>query len=290
MSSWMFEMLPADAFAPRPCGRMRLHGGKGGSSAPPPDPQLVAAQIKSMGFQDEAIQQLMGISRDMAPLQKQQLQDAITNGKTSWNQAQSDRTWSLGKRDQLDTAQAPLLAEAANFNEGTRRSGMMAEAEADIGSAFDSAQGQQARGLQRMGVNPGSGRSVAMSNQSELAQASARATAGRTVSAAAKAEGLSLKTSAVNMLSGYPAMASGNTVAANGYGVQGVGLSAQSAAGQNSGFSAAGNLAGSMGSNASSMYGAQANYKNAQDKIKQDSDPTGALLGAGAQVGAAFFI
>jgi len=42
-----------------------------------------------------------------------------------------------------------------------------------------------------------------------------------------------------------------------------------------------------MGSNATSMYGAQANYKNQQDQIAASSDPFASLLGAGAQLGAA---
>lgn len=262
---------------------IRLYpGGKGGSSAPPPDPRLIAAQIKSMGIQDKAIEDVLRISQDMAPLQKQQLQFGLDAARTAYDQAQADRIWSLGKRSQLDAAQAPLLAEAANFDEASRRAQMMDEANADINAAFDSAQGEQLRGLQRLGVNPSSGRSIAMSNQNELAQAAARAAAGQKVSAAAKAEGLALKTNAVNMLSGYPAMASTNTQQGNAYGTQGIGLSANSLAGQSAGFNAAGNLAGQMGSNATGMWNAQANYKNQQDQIAANqSDPFGAVLGRG---------
>lgn len=268
---------------------IRLYpGGKGGSSAPAPDPALIAAQIKSMGIQDSAIQDILRISQDMAPLQKEQLAFGLESARKSYGQAQDDRTWSLGKRAQLDTAQAPLLEEAKNFNESTRRAEMMAEADADIGKAFDSAQGQQTRGLQRMGVNPSSGKSVAMSNQSELEQAKTRSAAGRAVSAAAKAEGTALKTNAVNMLSGYPAMASSNTGSGFGYGTAGVGLANASAAGQTAGFNAAGGMAGQMGSNATGMWNAQANYKNNQDQIAASNDPFNTILGAAAGAGMAW--
>lgn len=286
MSNWMFEMLPTGAFNPRPCGGMTLYGGKGGSSAPPPDPALIAAQIKSMGIQDGAITRMLGIADDMAPLQKAQLQFGLDTGRTSYAQAQDDRAWSLGKRGQLDAAQAPLLAEAANFNEGSRRAQMMGEANADIGMAFDNAQAQQARGLSRMGVNPSSGRAMAMSNQSELAQATAHAAAGQKVSAAAKAEGLALKTNAVNMLSGYPAMASSNTGQANNYGTQGVGLTNSSAAGQQAGFNAAGGMAGSMGANATGMFNAQAT----RESNMQPQDNTGAFLGAIGGIGSSLIL
>ena len=55
MYNAFFDMAPEGAFEPRPGGSMRLHGGKGGSSAPPPDPRLVEAQIKSMAYQDKFV-------------------------------------------------------------------------------------------------------------------------------------------------------------------------------------------------------------------------------------------
>ena len=70
MSHWMFEMLPEGAFEPRPGGGMRLHGGKGGSQQmQAPDPALVAAQIKSMGIQDDAIEKIMANNDMMQPIQ-----------------------------------------------------------------------------------------------------------------------------------------------------------------------------------------------------------------------------
>lgn len=44
-----FDFYPERAFRPRPGGGMTLEGGKR-SSAPAPDPRLVDAQIRSMGY------------------------------------------------------------------------------------------------------------------------------------------------------------------------------------------------------------------------------------------------
>lgn len=62
----MYEhlMLPLGAFEPKPGGGMRLYGGKG-SSAPPPDPRLIEAQIRSMGIQDDVIKRIMQQSEEI---------------------------------------------------------------------------------------------------------------------------------------------------------------------------------------------------------------------------------
>ena len=77
------------------------------------------------------------------------------------------------------------------------------------------------------------------------------------------------------------------TGAGAGFGASGTNIANQGLAGMNSGFGAAGTMAGQMGQNATSMFGAQANYKLGADKAAADANPMGALLGAGAQLGAA---
>ena len=115
-----FDMLPIGAFEPRPGGGMRLHGGKGGG-APPPDPQLVAAQIKSMGIQDSAIQRVMQQSDEIQPLQKEQLQFGLDTARTAYDQSQQDRSWMLDRRGSLTTMQDTLAQDARSFNTEARR-------------------------------------------------------------------------------------------------------------------------------------------------------------------------
>lgn len=279
-----FDFYPEAAFAPRPGRGMTLEGGKG-SSAPAPDPRLVEAQMKSMGIQDGAIEEVMRMSREMAPLQKEQMQFGIDSARTAYGQAQDDREWTLGKRGQLDAAQKPLLEMASSYNEGDRRAAMYGESSADISQAFSTARGTAARDMARMGVNPSDGKIAATSNQMAMGEALAKASAGRAASKMARDEGIQLKSTAANMLSGYPAMGMQATGAGAGYAASGLGLANQGLAGMNSGYGQTGQMAGQMGSNASNMYGTQSNA-HAQAQAGQGA-MTGSVIGAGAGIAVA---
>jgi len=114
-----------------------------------------------------------------------------------------------------------------------------------------------------------------MGNQTSMAQAAALAGASTNARVGARMEGRALTDRASNSLAGYPAMG----MAASGISIANTGL-----AGLNSGAGGAAQVAGQMGANAGGMYGTQGNlYANTQ---KQDN--TGAFLGAGAGIAAAF--
>ena len=316
MSKWMFEMLPDGAFAPRPGGRMRLHGGKG--DTPSPDPRLVEAQIKSMGIQDNIIQKMMASADDLAPYQKEQLMQGIEQQKrlaplqeeqlqfglksanTAYEQSQDDRQWALQKRGQLDQAQRGLLDDAATFDEGLRRDTLFGQANADITQAFDSSEQQGVRTMERMGVNPSDAKMGAMVNQNNLQEALAKAGAGSKAGELARSEGMQLKSNAANMLSGYPSMGMQNTAAGAGFGGMGLtvannGLAGagnamnfmgSGLAGMNSGYSQAGQMAGQMGSGASNMWGQQSSvYQAGQNR---EAEGTGAVMGAATKIGVAY--
>lgn len=254
------------------------------SNAPAPDPRLIEAQIRSMGIQDDVIQRIMRQSEDLQPLQRDQMQFGLDSARTAYNQSQQDRGWLLGKRQQLDEAQAPLLDMGRSYNEGDRRASMYGEAAADITQAYNSAGQQGIRTMSRMGVNPNDGKMAAMVNQNNMSEALARTLAGRKVSEAARAEGIQLKSNAANMLSGYPAMNAQNTAVGANYGALGLTTANAGLTGMNSGFGVASNMAGQMGSNAANMYGAMGSYKSQQDQIAASSDPFSTLLGAAGGV------
>lgn len=282
-----FAMNPLGAFAPLwRGGPMRLHGGKGGSSAPPPDPRLIEAQMKSMGIQDSLISQIMGNVADTAPLQKAQMQFGLDSTKTAYSQSQDDRGWMLGRRGQLSGLQDTLSADAANFDTAGRQDELAGQATADVGMAFDNARQQQERGLERSGVAPGSGRSMALMQQGNLAEAKAKAGAFTKTREAARLEGYSLTDRASNALSGYPAMGMAATGAGAGYGASGLGLANSGLAGLNSGLTSAGSMAGSMGQNAAGMYGAMGSYKNGADHIANSGGS--AIMGLAGTIGGAF--
>ena len=268
--------------------RLYPGGGKGGSSAPPPDPALIAAQIKSMGIQDNAIQKLLANQDEMAPLQKAQMQFGLDSAKTAYDQSQQDRTWMLGRRDMLSTSQDQMAKEAADFNTDARREELAGQATADVNSAASSARGQAERALDRRGVNPASGHALDTANQIELTHAAMGAGAANNARTAARSEGRALNDRVTNSLAGYPAMAAGSTGAGATYGASGIGIANTGVAGINSGLTAAGSMAGAMGSNATSMYGAQASFKNSQDQIASNNDPMKTLIGAAGGMGAAY--
>ena len=259
--------------------------GSRSSDAPPPDPRLVEAQIRSMGVQDDAIRDILAVTQEMAPLQREAMQFGLDTSRTAYDQSQEDRQYALGMRDRYTAAMQPLLDEAGRFNETARRNTLYGEAVGDISQAYGSARDQMTRNLARQGVNPSDGMGQGMARRSASDEALAKVLAGRKVSEAARAEGLQLKSNAVNMLAGFPAQAAGLSGAGAGYGASGLGLANTGLAGLTSGYGAAGGMAGQWGSNATNMWNAQANYKNGQDKIAAENDPFNSILGAATGVG-----
>lgn len=268
--------------------RLYPGGGKGGSSAPPPDPRLVEAQIRSLGIQDSAIQQTLGLAERFAPMQEEQLRFGLASARTAFDQSQEDREFALSRRALLSGLQDRQASDAAAFNTEDRREQLAGEAVGDVRSAFGQARDSQMRGLQRAGVNPNDGRFAAMSTQFSAQEALAQATAANKVRAAARQEGYALTDRAANTLAGYPSMGAALTGAAAGFGAAGLGLANAGFAGQNAGFASAGAGATAMGSNATGMFNAQANYKNSQDQIAAANDPFSTILGAAAGVGTSY--
>ena len=235
-----------------------------------------------MAVQDDAIGQVMKNANDLMPLQKQSMQFGLDTARSAYDESKSDRGWMLSRRDSLSGLQDTLTNDATSFNSSERQGRMMAEANADVGDAFSNARDQGQRSMSRMGVTPDSGRSMMMSNQTDIAQASAMSSAAMKVRSAARAEGFALTDRAQNALAGYPAMSAGATSASAGYGASGVNIANAGAGGMNAGFGQASGMAGQMGSNATGMYGAQANYKLGQDRLTSDNDPFKTVLGAAA--------
>jgi hypothetical protein len=166
---------------------------------------------------------------------------------------------------------------------------MVATATADVGKAMSDQRQARDIELASMGVMPGSGRSASVDSLD-----AARITAGAANAArfGARQEGRMLVDRANNALAGYPAMASGATgqgatIGANGVSTVNAGVGGVNATyGQMTGaMQAAGGMAGAMGSNATGMYGTQANYKMAADKeAGSDLEGIGTLLGGAAQL------
>lgn len=281
-----WDMLPERAFRPRGgrFGSMTLEGGKG-SSAPKPDPRLVAAQIKSMGYQDQALQQMIRINDEMAPLQREQLQFGLDSSRTAYAQSQADRAYALERRGLQTEMQDRIAAQANEFNQPGRMEQMADEANADVDQAFSNVRGQSQRAMARRGINLSSGRAAALDQSLNIDQASAKANAANRVRAAARQEGYALTDRANNALAGYATQASSLSGAGAGYGSNGLSLANSGLAGLNSGWGQVNQGAASLGQNAGSMYNTQMNAWVQGQNAK--SEASGALIGGAMTMGGA---
>jgi len=277
-----WDLLPEQAFRPRAgrYGGMTLEGGKGGSSAPPPDPRLIEAQIRSMGIQDSAINQVLANSARFLPLQEEAFRFGRKTAETAYEQSQEDRTYALGRRGLLAGVQDRIVADANDFNEDGRAAELRNQGIADVNAASSEQMDVARRNFERRGMNTAK-LADAYANQGTKV-ASARAQAGFMANQAAKAERLNLTNRADAALKGFSTMASGLSGAGAGFGGLNQGYANAGLAGMNSGLNSAGAMAGNMGQNAAGMYNAMGNYKNGQDQIAASSDPFNTILGAAA--------
>jgi hypothetical protein len=257
-------------------------GGGKGSSAPPPDPALIAAQVRSMGIQDQATQAMMAYGRQLAPIQMEQMRQGIEDTDLARKRNTESYGYAMQKRNQLDSVVNPLVDQANGFDEISRRGDMMRQAQSDAEQSYSNIQQQQNQAYGRMGITPDSGKAASLNNQTALAKAAAMTSAGQKVSEAAKAEGIGLRTGVASMLQGYPAMGMQATGAGSDYGTRGLTMANTGLSGLQGGAQSWGNMAGNMGSNATNMWNAQANYKNSQDQIAANNDPFHTILGAAA--------
>lgn len=286
-----FELLPELAFRPRgarlgkAAAGMTLEGGKGGN-VPAPDPALIAAQVKSLGIQDEALSAIMENSRAMLPLQEQQMQFGLESARTAYDNAQADRAYSLERRDELSGLQDQLVKDAADFNTEAKQGELAAAASADVAKAFDNAEQQQSRSLTRMGVTPGSGKFLLASNQGKTAKAAALASASNNARTAAKQEGRVLTDRATNALAGYPSMSAQATGQGAQFGGLGLNYANQGLSGMNSGLQTGASVASSSASGYGNAWGLQ---QNAYAADQANKESFGSVLGGigGLAAGAA---
>lgn len=277
--------LPEHAFGGRAWVRgMPVTYEDSGSSAPPPDPKLIAAQIRGIDTQNELIGMIMSQSERMAPLQEQQMRQAINAQDLAQKQSLEDRNWMLTRRGALSGLQDSLIDEANAFDTDARREQLAGEAMGDVNQAFSNTRDQALRSMSRMGVNPNDGRFASTQNQLQAQQALALATAANKTREAARQEGFNMKSQVMNALAGYPAMGMQATGAAAGYGLQGMTAAAQGLQGMNSGYAQALQGAANMTGSASGAMNAQTQAYTAA----QGDDPTGSIIGAVGGIAVAF--
>lgn len=273
--------------------------GKKSSNVPKPDPRLVEAQIRSMGYQDDAVQRVVALmeqqqaaNNELMPLQKESLQFSLDANRKAFDQTQSDRSWLLGRREALTDMQDSMIAEAKAFDTPAEEARRAAAAETQVGQALANEREASARALATMGVTPDAGRTAGMMRKTGIEAARLGVAAANDARLQARNEGRALVDRASSSLAGYPSAAMAATGAGAGIGSNQVATANQGAGGINAGYGAmtgaaqaAGGIAGSMGGNATGMWTAQANYKLAADRqAGADLGGIGALLGGAARL------
>ena len=267
--------------------------GKGGGSAPSPDPNIGVAAMKNA----EVGEQWLGFAKEQFEVgnERQQELDALTKSIVDQQMATQDETNAWAREDRARTKsvfqplQDEFIKEAKDYASEARQAEAAAEAGADVRKAFDT-QGQiNTRNMARMGINPNSGRFQEQTRLNDVAAATASAGAQNTARRQIRDKGLVLKADAINMGAGLPSStaaaygiglnagnsASGNTVSAEQNWRSNVGIMGQGFGGAMQGYNNQGNIL-------SNLYGNQVQAWQAQQQANATSAAgIGQILGTG---------
>jgi hypothetical protein len=152
-------------------------------------------------------------------------------------------------------------------------------AQAGVQQQFDAAAGQSQRALQRMGINPNSGKFLALQHQLQQSKALATAGAANNADEQRRQGAIGLRQNAANLAQGFPAQATGQANSSVGAG--------QAAVGGNGAIAAQNNALGGMALNgmgqAAGIYGSAAGgYQNLFGNISNNMNAIGANASANA--------
>ena len=141
-------------------------GGK--SSPPPPDyGPMLALGREQMDFAKQQYSDMMPIARQVAGQQMAAQQQQM-------NQAQDYYDY---QKNTFRPVEQGLVRDAENFNTDAYRESMASKAAASAGAAFSTQQGMSQRAMRSMGVNPNSGKGMALQAEGMLGLAAGRANA-----------------------------------------------------------------------------------------------------------------
>jgi hypothetical protein len=294
-----FDFYPERAFRSRAgrFGPMTLEGSKG-SSAPAADPRMGEAANRQIALAEKQYADYNAPGGDREWM-RQTAEEYMAISRKTGASAQKLSDYQRDSmefndkryRDVAIPFEDKLLDDVNRFDSAGYKEGQVSSAMADVQSATDSAKAQTLRGDSRMGINPNSGRSAALKTQMDMGTAATMAGTANKTRLAADQVGLASK---MQMYGGMKGLAGlGSTNAGLATGAMGMGL--------NSGAAMQGAAAGSIGANnaAAGVYnqgtsaginglGQMTQLNQNAVKINNDNDPFASILGAGAQMGAAY--
>ncbi len=287
-----FPDLPERAFRTlgrRWVGRLQtLEGGKGGgSSAPPPDPRLVEAQVNSLNMQDSAVQQMLDQAKSLQPMQMQQMQADTAAANEATKNAEANFAYATDQRAKLTPLQDQMVKDANTWNAPDQGTKLADQYMADVNQSFGNQQQQNLQAMERMGVNPSSGAALAMNNASGIAEAEAKAQAAEQARTQAQNTGWALTDRAASALGATPALALSSNGALSSAAGTAQNITNAGTSSLMSPLASAAGAAGQAAGTATSAYNGQLNsYVNSQNSLNSENN---ALLGAvGTVAGGAF--
>ena len=235
------------------------------SSAAPDNSGLNAAALANAELSKEQLEWVKQIYTEGAPdraeaaARAKEVSDA--NLASLKQNTELSNEYADYQRNTFRPLEKGIVQSASDYDTEARRDQKAGQAVADVTQQFAATKGQAARDLQRMGVNPSSGRSLAMSSQLGIAQAAASASAAGRARENVETQGFGRKMDAANLgrgLASNPATSAGvalnagNSAVANGQ--VPLNIAGNAANSVTNGMSGAGQLNASAGN----MYGQSA--------------------------------
>lgn len=262
------------------------NGNGGGDVSGDTDQRLIDAQLRSMDTQEALMQRMISNADMILPFQRDSLQFGLQTAREAYGDYRADRTYALGRRDQLTDVQDRIINDARTFNPETRGEELAGQAIADVNRSYSSGLGAAARSMSRRGMNPNDGRWAPAVRTLLADKTLAEAAGANRARAGARAEGYALTDRAAGALAASPGLATQATGGAASAGAQPLGMTNATSTSIQNGLSPAAQLAGAWGNNATQMYSAQ--NRNNGGGGGTDWGGYGALLAGAAKAWDAF--
>jgi hypothetical protein len=146
--------------------------------APAPDANIGAAALAQANLSKEQLAWAKEIWADQKPGRDKSIANAdAISGEQFESMAQQNALTAkyAGQQDKQFAYEDAIRAEADAYDSPERQAANAAKAGASVQASFDNTQAQSQRQLSRMGVNPSSGKALAMSHQLGIQKAAALA-------------------------------------------------------------------------------------------------------------------
>lgn len=266
------------------------------SKAPKPDPLIGQAAMSNAALAKEqaaVAREQLAWEKDRAekqdPLIQKIVDQQIAIGDT--NAERSNEQWQIYK-DLFAPMEERMVQDANNFDSDERKDRMAAEAGADVTRGYQGALESNQRNMERMGVNPNSGRFAALTTETGLAQTKDTAGAMNKARRDTELQGMAMREGAAKFGRGMTSTglaadaaslnagnsATGNINAGNAAHAAGLNSAAQWFGGANAGNNSAGNL----------MLGQYQGQLQANQQNNDMMGGLGSLFGTGAGLAATF--